>query len=190
MGKIAIFNHVTVDGYFAVPNGEIDWFKCIARDEEWDAYTHQQSGSGGTLMFGQTTYEMMQNYWPTSRARMNDPAMAAAVNLTPKIVFSTTLKGVEEGPNWKNIRIFNKIDRMEIMELKDQEKGDITIPGSGTIVQQLTKLRLVDEYSLVVVPVILGAGKSMFNDVDRLPLKLIEARSFKNGIVLQRYTPA
>ena len=186
MRKISVFNHVTVDGFFAGPSGEIDWFKVIKTDDEWDKYTHGQAKSGrGTLMFGHTTYEMMKSYWPTPDAIKNDPGMAEVVNSNPKIVYSKTLQSVEEGPNWKNIRILNEIRKEDILKLK--EKEEITIMGSGTIVQQLANLGLIDEYSLVVVPIILGAGKPLFKDVKMTSMKLLEARSFKNGIVLLHY---
>lgn len=188
MKKIAVFNHVTVDGFFAGPYGEIDWFKAIKKDDEWEKYTHGQAKSGSTLMFGHTTYEMMKSYWPTPDAIKNDPDMAKVVNNNPKIVFSKTLDCVKEVPNWKNIRILHEIRREEILKLKESE--DITIMGSGTIVQQLTNLGIVDEYSLVVVPVILGAGKPLFKDIKKTNLKLLEARSFKNGVVLLKYRPA
>jgi len=185
MGKIGVFNHVTVDGFFAGPHGEIDWFKLIRKDEEWEKYTHGQAKSGSTLMFGHTTYEMMKSYWPTPDAIKSDPDMAEVVNNNPKIVISRTLESVEEGPNWKNISILNEIRPEEILKLKQKE--DITIMGSGTIVQQLANFGLIDEYSLVAVPVILGAGKPLFKDVRKMNLKLLEARAFKNGIVLLRY---
>jgi dihydrofolate reductase len=113
--------------------------------------------------------------------------MARVMNTSPKIVFSKTLRSVEEGPNWKNIRILDEIRPKEILKLK--EKEDITILGSGTIVQQLANLGLIDEYNLVVVPIILGVGKPLFKDVKKTNLKLLEARTFKNGIVLLRYQP-
>ncbi|MBI4216265.1 MAG: dihydrofolate reductase family protein [Chloroflexi bacterium] len=189
MTKIAVFNHVTIDGFFAGPNGEIDWFKVIKQDDEWDKYTRRQAKSAGsTLMFGHTTYEMMRNFWSTPEAINIDPIMAEVMGSNPKIVFSRTLESVEEGPNWKNIRLFHEIKSQEILELK--EKEDITIMGSGTIVQQLANLRFIDEYSLVVVPIILGSGKPLFKDAKKMNLKLLEARAFKNGIVLLKYSPA
>jgi dihydrofolate reductase len=96
---------------------------------------------------------------------------------------------VEEGPNWKNIKLFHEIKPKEIIRLKEQKGKDITILGSGTIVQQLANLGLIDEYQLMVVPVVLGAGKCLFKDVKEMNLKLLEARSFKNGIVSLRYQP-
>ena len=185
MSKITVFDYVTVDGFFAGPHGEIDWFKVIEKDDEWDRYSHEQSKSGGTLIFGRTTYEMMKSYWPTPDAIKGDPDMAQAVNNSPKIVFSKTMQSVEEGPNWKNIRLLHEIDPKEIRKLK--EKEDMTILGSGSIVQQFTNLGLIDEYSLVIVPMVLGAGKALFKDANEMNLKLLGARALKNGIVLSDY---
>ena len=191
MRKISVFIHVTVDGFFAGPNGEIDWFKVIKKDDEWEKYTHEQSArSGNTLIFGHTTYEMMKSYWPTPDAIRNDPGMARVMNNSPKIVFSRTLKTVKDEPNWKNIKFFHEINPEEIIRLKEQEGKDLTILGSGSIVQQVANLGLIDEYHLVIVPVILGAGKRLFKDVKKMKLKLLDARSFKNGVVQLKYRPA
>lgn len=188
MRKITVFNHLTVDGFFAGPDDEIDWFKVIKIDDEWDKYTHEQSAkSGNTLIFGHTTYEMMKSYWPTPGAIKNNPGMARVVNNSPKIVFSKTLQNVEDKPNWKNIKLFHEIKPEEIIKLKEQGGEDFTILGSGSIVQQFANLGLIDEYQLVIVPVILGAGKPLFKNVKKMNLKLLEARSFKNGIVLLHY---
>jgi dihydrofolate reductase len=183
-GKLA----VSVDGFFAGPHGEIDWFKAISRDEEYERFTHQQSKSESTLMFGRTTYEMMKSYWPTPDAIKNDPQMAAVMNNSPKIVFSKTLKTVEEGPNWENVTLVRQIRRDAILEWK--RKSDITILGSGSIVQQLANLGLIDEYQLVVVPLVLGSGKRLFQDVKKIDLHLQDSRAFANGIVVVKYTSA
>ncbi len=182
---------MTIDGFFAGPNGEMDWFMSVKKDDEYEAYTHEQSArSGNTLIFGHTTYEMMKSYWPTPDAIKNDPDMAWVVNNSPKTVFSKSLLKVEEGPNWRNIRLFHEIKREEIIRLKEREGKDFTILGSGSIVQQFANLGLIDEYQFVIVPVVLGSGKSLFKDVKKMNLKLLEARSFKNGIVLLKYRPA
>ena len=80
MRKIIVFNYVTLDGFFAGPRGEIDWFKSIKKDDEFEKETHYQARSGGTVLFGRTTYDMMKNYWPTPEAIKGDPEMAKAVN--------------------------------------------------------------------------------------------------------------
>lgn len=186
MSNINVFNHISVDGYFAGPNGELDWFYALPHDDEWYKYTHQQAGTSNTLIFGRTTYEMMKSFWPTKEAIESDPGMANSVNNSPKIVFSKTLKNVEEEPNWKNIRLLHEINKDEIEKIKKDE--DKTILGSGSIIQQFANLGLIDEYFLVVVPVVLGDGKSFFKDVKKNNLRLNEARAFNNGIVLLHYS--
>jgi dihydrofolate reductase len=189
MRKITMFNYTSVDGLYAGPHGEIDWFKVGTSDEEFQRYTHDQSQAGSTLIFGRMTYEMMKRYWPTPDARNSDPNMAHTVNHSPKIVFSKTLREPQEGPHWKNIRVFHEINKEEILRLKQQEDRDFTILGSGTIVQQFANLGLIDEYHLVIVPLVLGAGKALFKDVNKMNLRLLEERSFRNGIVLLTYRP-
>lgn len=189
MRKITTFTHVSADGFFAGPNGEIDWFKAIKKDAEYDKFSHEGAQSGDTLIFGHTTYKMMASYWPTPDAIKNDPEMAKVMNNSPKIVFSKAMRGVDEAPHWKNITLMNDIKPEEIIELKEEGSGDFTILGSGTIVQQLSSLGLIDEYSLVVVPIVLGAGKPLFKDIKMTNLNLLEAKSFKNGLVWLRYQP-
>ena len=99
------------------------------------------------------------------------------------------MQSVEEGPHWKNIKLFHEIEPQEIVKLKEQEGKGIAILGSGTIVQQFANLGLIDEYILQVNPVILGTGKNLFANVGKMTLKLLEAKTFKNGIVWLRYQP-
>jgi dihydrofolate reductase len=190
MRKITVFNYVTLDGFFAGPLGEIDWFKSIKKDEEFDRENHLQARSGGTVLFGHTTYEMMKSYWPTSEAMRTDPEMAKVVNNGEKIVFSRKLESVEEGPNWKNVSLMKEITKESMAKLKKQKGKDIVIIGSGSIVKQLTELDLIDEYELMVVPVVLGMGKSFFSNVKQMDLELIGAKAYKNGVVQLRYRPA
>jgi dihydrofolate reductase len=180
MSMITTFTHVSLDGFFAGPKGEIDWFHAIEHDPDYDAYTHAQSSSGDTLLFGHTTYDMMKAFWPTPEAETTDPQMAKVMRNSPKVVVSKKLKSVSDEPNRTNVRVIHEIDREEILDVKGQT--GITILGSGTIVQQLSNLGLLDEYRLIVVPVILGAGKPLFQDVQKRDLELQEARQFRNGI--------
>jgi len=189
MRKITVFNYVTLDGFFAGPMGEIDWFKSIKKDDEYNKETHDQAKTGGTVLYGRKTYEMMKSYWPTPGARKNDPVMAKVVNNGEKIVFSRNLRSVEEGPNWKNVTLLNEITRENITAIKKKKGKDITIIGSGSLVRQLTELELIDEYQLLLVPVVIGMGKSFFSNVKQMDLELIEAKSYENGIVKLRYRP-
>jgi dihydrofolate reductase len=112
------------------------------------------------------------------------------MNSSPKIVFSKTLKPVKDGPVWRNIRVIREIKAEEIRRMKEKGEGDFVILGSGSIVQQLSNLGLIDEYQLMVSPVILGAGKYLFKDVRRMNLTLLDSRTFRNGKVFLRYRPA
>lgn len=187
MRKIVVFNLVSLDGYFAGPKGDIDWHNT---DREFGKFAEEQTSEFKTLIFGRVTYELMKSYWPTPQAIKDDPIVAKVLNTAPKIVFSKTLEKVEETPVWKNVTLFKEINPEEIKRLKTQPGGDMTILGSGTIVQTFTNLSLIDEYRLLVNPVILGRGKPMFNNVkDRLQLKLLKTRNFKSGNVLLSYSP-
>jgi dihydrofolate reductase len=185
MGTITSFTIVSVDGYFAGPKGEIDWFKHS--DEEDRLFSAESSKSSGTLVFGRTTYEMMASYWPTPEAFRSDPVTAGVMCSAPKIVFSKSMKPVPDGPVWKNVRVIPAINPEEIVTLKEQ--GNYGILGSGSIVRQFANLGLIDEFSLLVVPVVLGAGKYLFRDVRKIELKLVDSRIFKNGKVFLKYRP-
>jgi dihydrofolate reductase len=181
MGKIGVFENVSVDGYFAGPNGEIDWF---VGDEESAQYAKDQANPTNTILFGRVTYELMASYWPTADAMKNDPIVAEIMNNLPKIVFSRTLEKVE----WHNTRLVKDNIEEEIKKMKDQPGKDMVILGSGSIVSAFAKRGLIDEYSFMVNPIILGGGRSIFQGIkDRLNLKLMETRKFKSGNVLLHY---
>jgi len=189
MGRLTTFTHVSVDGCYAGANGEIDWFKDAPRDEGYEAWTHEQATSGARLVYGRTTYEMMKNWWPTLKARKADPEMANVVDESPKIVFSRTLDEEQDAPHWRNVTVVRDIAKKEVRKLKRDVDGNLTILGSGSIVQQLSNLALIDEYNIVVVPVVLGNGKRLFDDVEPKELELLEARSFDNGLTVMRFEP-
>ena len=185
MRKLVVFNLVTVDGYFAGPNGEIDWHNY---DDEMSAYSSKQMKSLGALIFGGTTYELMASYWPTPDGIKSEPIVAGIMNSIPKIVFSKTMSDVKDGPVLKHIAVSRDIKPEDIVKMKKQDGGDIAIFGSGTIVQQFTNLGLIDEYRLVVNPLILGKGKLLFENITKkLKLRLIDTKVFKNGNVLVCY---
>jgi len=174
---------VTVDGYFAGPNGEIDWHVV---DKEFNEYAKEMLESVDTLLFGKITYDLMAGYWPTDAGIQDSPVIAKAMNSLAKIVFSKTLKKAD----WKNTKIMKEINPEEIKKLKEQPGKDMVILGSGIIVDQFTNLGLIDEYRLIVNPVILGKGKPLFKDVDRsIKLKLLKTKTFKSGNVLLYYQP-
>jgi len=186
MTQMAAFIHLTLDGFFSGPNGEIDWFKVIKKDAEWEKHTHQASQSGSTLLMGRRTYEMMKSFWPTPAGIASDPHMAKVMNESEKVVVSRKLTSVPDQPNWKNVKILRDLNVQEIRKLKEASRS-ITILGSGSVIQQLANLQQIDEYEMVFVPVILGAGKYLFEHVKMTEMKLVESRSFSNGLVSLRY---
>jgi Dihydrofolate reductase len=179
MRKIIVSNYVTVDGLFAGPRGEIDWFVW---DKDMEDYSRGLLRSIDTILFGRVTYELMAAYWPV--ATEEDPIIKERMNALPKIVFSRSL----EKADWNNTRLVREIDGEEIRSMKSLPGKDMVIIGSGTIVQSLTNLGLIDEYRLIVNPVVLGNGKPLFQRVkERVPLKLEGTQTFRNGVVLLIY---
>jgi dihydrofolate reductase len=184
MRKLIVFNHVSLDGYFAGPNGDISWFKT--GDAEMNEYAIASVNSAGAMLFGRVTYELMANYWPTPLAMKNDPVLAERMNSLPKVVFSRTL----DKASWNNTRLVKGDMSAEIGQTKREAEKDITILGSGSIVSQLAPLGLIDEYQIMVNPVAIGKGKTMFEGIkDKLALKLTKTRTFNNGNVLLCYGP-
>jgi dihydrofolate reductase len=182
MGRISTYLQVSMDGYFAGPNGEIDWFKNQP-DPEFEEFSLERARGSSTLLFGRTTYEMMASAWPSDEAHEGQPGMADVMAKSPKIVFSKSLRDVEEGPRWQNVELRRDIDADD---LRNDDRHFTTL-GSGSIVQQLTQLGVVDEYAFVVNPILLGSGKNAFAGIDTAQLDLSEARSFKNGLVWLTY---
>lgn len=184
MRQLSIFNLVTLDGYFAGEGGDISWH---AVDAEFNKFAEQNVTRGNTLIFGRVTYQLMAGYWPTPEARKDDPIIAAGMNKATKIVFSRTLDKVD----WDNTTLIKTDLIAAIRKMKRQSGKDMTVLGSGTIVSQLTQARLIDEYQILVIPVVIGKGRTMFEGVtDKLVLKLKDKRVFGNGNVLLRYEPA
>lgn len=176
MRKIIVFENVTLDGFMAGPKGELDWE--MIRDDEAAQYAKEGQSSTDTILLGRVTYDMMAGFWPTPAAASQHPIFTNFMNDSPKVVFSRTLKKAD----WKNTIVVKEINKEEILKMKQQPGKNMIIFGSGSIVNQLADLGLIDEYQLMVNPVILGKGKPLFNDVkDRINLKLLKARTFKSG---------
>ena len=181
MRKLSVFNLVTVDGYISGPGCDISWHRV---DKEFQKFAEKNSNSGNTLLFGRVTYEMMASYWPSPDALKNDPVIAQGMNRSPKIVFSRTLKRAD----WANTRLVKGDPLAEVRKLKKQSGKGLTILGSASIVAQLAEAGLIDEYQLLLNPVILGKGRTMFEGVEGKPtLKLASTRTFRNGNVLLCY---
>ncbi len=185
MSRLIVFNSVTMDGYFAGVTGDMSW--AHKNDPEWIAFVEGNARGGGFLLFGRITYEMMAGYWPTPIAAKNSPVVAERMNALPKVVFSRTM----DRASWQNTKVVKDGMTEEIRKMKKGPGMDLVIFGSGTIVSQLAQEGLIDEYQIVMNPIVLGEGKTMFEGVKRkLPLKLTRTRTFKNGNVLLCYEPA
>jgi dihydrofolate reductase len=184
MRQLFAFNMVSLDGYFAGPKGELDWHTV---DAEFNAFAAEQTGSADMLLFGRVTYEMMAGFWPRPEAIAADPAVAGLMNRLPKLVFSRTLAKAE----WNNTRLVKDHVGEEILKLKQQPGRDLALFGSANLLATLMRLNLVDEHRLMVNPVVLGSGQPLFRrSSDRLKLKLVNYRTFKNGNVLLCYQAA
>jgi dihydrofolate reductase len=185
MRRLVVFNNVTLDGYFSGMKGDISWAKGN-QDAEFKAFAAENAKSGGVLVFGRITYELMMSYWPTPDAIKNDPIVAERMNNLPKLVFSKTLNKA----SWNNSTLVKGDPAAEIRKMKQEPGEDMAIMGSGSIVSQLTQARLIDEYQIVMNPVVVGKGRTMFEGVEeKLSLKLTNTRTFGNGNVLLCHEP-
>jgi dihydrofolate reductase len=183
MQKLGVFNLVSLDGYIAGEGGDISWHNV---DEEFQELANEASGSGTTLLFGRVTYQLMASFWPSPEALRSDPIVAQGMNSSPKIVFSRTLREAE----WSNTRLVKEDMPGEVRSLKRQTGKGLTVLGSGSVVSQLAQAGLIDEYQLLINPLALGKGKTMFEGLEeKLSLRLIDTRVFGNGNVLLRYEP-
>jgi len=183
MRKLIVFNLVSLDGRFTGEGGDISWHMV---DEEFQELANEAANSGNTLLFGRVTYQLMAGFWPTAEAIETDPVVAQGMNASEKIVFSRTL----ESADWHNTRLVKGDLLAEVRRLKQGDGNDLAVLGSGTIVAQLAAADLIDEYQVLINPVVLGRGRTMFDGIDRrLRLKLIRSRVFGNGNVLLCYAP-
>lgn len=177
MRKLIVFNHVSLDGYFVDAHGKMDWARTAADDEEWNAFVAENTKGGGPLLFGRVTYELMNSFWPTSMASAIHHEVAARMNTLPKVVFSKTLGEA----TWSNTQLVR--DMVPAIRRMKQEPGEnMTIMGSGSIVSQLAAEGLIDEFHVIVNPIVLGKGRTMFEGIgERMPLTLTKNLAFSNG---------
>jgi len=181
--KLSVFENISLDGYFTDILGDMGWAHEEHRDEEFANFTAGNAAGGGALLFGRVTYETMQAFWTTERAQAM-PEVAKMMNALPKYVFSRTLKTAD----WNNTTLLHGEPAAEVMRLKKESGGDITVLGSGTIVSQLVQAKLVDGYDFIICPVILGGGRTLFEDLkERRALILEQTRSFRNGKTFLSY---
>lgn len=182
MRRLSVFDNVSLDGFFTDAKNDMSW--AHKHDEEWNAFASGNASGQGELLFGRLTYEMMAAFWPTPQAAQILPQVAAGMNAMRKHVFSRTLERV----SWQNASLLKGDLVSETKRLKEQPGPDLVILGSGSIVSQLSQEGLIDEYQIVVNPVIIGKGKTLFEGVrTKLPLERTKTRAFANGNVLLCY---
>ena len=186
MRKLIFFMHVSLDGFVAGPNGEMNWIKI---DESMFDFVSTMTDQSDTALYGRVTYELMDGYWPTAGekpgASKHDIEHSTWYNKVAKIVLSRTM----DGKGLTNITVLADDISEKIKKIKKGKGKNILIFGSPRASQSLLNLKLIDEFWLFVNPVILGQGLPMFNNIaENIELKLIETRIFSCGVVALHYS--
>lgn len=182
MRKVIASINITLDGF-------CDHTAGVPDEELHDHFTGALNDAG-VLLYGRTTYQLMEDYWPAiakqpSGNRSADD-FAVAIDKIQKIVFSRTMKDLE----WKTASVARGRLKDVVLDLK-KESGKSIFIGSPSLIAQCTKLNLIDEYQLCIHPVIIGAGLPLFKGIDaRKVFKLLKTKPFRSGVVLHYYEPS
>ena len=185
MRKVLVSNLISLDGYLAAPDGDLSWF---AVGPDFFAYVHKMLPTLGMLLFGRVTYEMMAAYWTKPEVTRDDPVVAPFMNELPKLVASRSLQKAGWG-SWDNVTV-SADPVQKVRELKAQSGKDLMIFGSGGLVSALAAAGLIDEYRMMLNPVILGQGIPMFRGMpQRVPLRLVASEVFDKKVVMLTYHP-
>ena len=190
MRKIISFMHISLDGFVAGPNGEMDWIKF---DEELFDYIGKRISKGDTALYGRVTYQLMENYWPTAAdkptATKHDIEHSTWYKKSHKVVLSKTMNPDSYRDAGTNTKIISDNLQVRINELKQSEGEEILLFGSPTATHSLIQQNLIDGYWLFVNPIILGQGIPLFADIkDKIKLKLLPAtRQFICGVTELNY---
>ncbi len=184
MSKIILFNMITLDGFFEGADREIDWHNV---DSEFNDFAIDQLNNASALIFGRITYELMAAYWPSPEALGDDPRVAGKMNSIPKIVFSKSLKEAK----WNNTKLVSNDIAGTCKNLREKSEKDIYVFGSADLASTLIKLNLIDEFRIMLNPILLGKGNPLFKSLqERKKLKLKKTTIFSSGNVLLCYDPA
>ena len=187
MRKIIVTTWITLDGFLAGPNNEMDW---VMVDQTMGQYEDDLISSADTLILGRVTYQSFAGSWPyvpeNPSASEGEKVYARKLNSMRKIVFSKSLEKAE----WNNSQLMRGILPEEIVRMKQEPGKDMVIYGSASVVQAFTKLGLIDEYQLLVHPVVLGSGKPLFAGLaNPAHLRLLQTKSFPSGVIGLYYAP-
>jgi len=181
MRKLIVSNLMSLDGFFEGSNHELDWFVI---DADFLEYARTLLGEAAALLFGRRTYEHMAAHWPTAPA----DEIAYKMNHLPKFVFSGTLDKAE----WNNTTLVKDGYAEEILKLKQQDgKGALVILGSAMLASHFLQYGLIDEYRVILNPVLLGHGQPLFPDLrNKFSLKLTRTKPLASGVIVLYYEPA
>lgn len=180
MTKLRVFESISIDGYFTDAHDDIAWAHAGREDPEFAAWVGGNASGGGGLIFGRKTYEMMVAFWPTPAAAQQLPEVAKGMNAAKKYVASRTIR-----PQWENTELLQGDLVAAVRALKRGDGPGLTVLGSGSVVAQLGEAGLVDEYMFVILPIALGAGRTVFST--RCELRRVEQRAFDCGNVVVTY---
>ncbi len=191
MRKLILSMQMTVDGFSTGPNGEMDYLPPFSDENMWRDL-HEEMWKNleeiDTFILGRRTYQIWEQYWPAAatnpKSSENDKKFSRFAEETKKIVISSTLDRVD----WKNSVLIKDNIGKEIQKLKQLPGKNIGVAGGATVAQTLAKLGLIDQYLLVVHPVILGKGKPLLGELgNRQKLKLVCTKTFNSGAVELNY---
>jgi dihydrofolate reductase len=177
--KLVLGVDMTLDGVVERPD---KWRFGYASDD-LSGYDMEKVNSLDAMLLGRKTYEGFAAFWPTQKH--NEYGIAEKLNKAPKFVISSSLKSAD----WNNSTIIRGNLEQEILKLKSGNGGDIGITGSITLAQWLMEHNLIDEYDLLVFPLVLGAGRRLFKEGVGVKLQLVDSKVFSGGVVLTRYRP-
>jgi dihydrofolate reductase len=187
VGKIVVTEFVSLDGVMEAPGGGENfrhggWTFEINRGDEGDKFKLDETLSSEALLLGRVTYEGFAAAWPSREGEFADK-----FNTMPKYVVSSTL----EEPGWNNSTVLKGDVAEEVTRLKEEQDGDIVVHGSARLVQTLVEHDLVDEFRLMVFPVVLGGGKRLFGETsDKKALRLVDSKVVGDGVAILTYEPA
>ncbi len=183
MRKVTLFYNISLDGFISGLNDSLDW---VIADKELHESAMYFLNTADVILYGRKTYQIMADFWPTIKDNPSTPsymvAFANTLNPMKKIVFSKTLTNV----GW-NTKIIKEFIPEEIRKMKEQAGKNIAV-GGANLAQQFMQYGLIDEFQLLIHPVVLGGGKPLFNNIkDRMNLKLIKTKIFDSGVVAIHY---
>jgi len=187
VGRIVVTEFVSLDGVMEDPGGAENfkhggWSFEIARGEEGDKFKLDEAFSSEALLLGRVTYQGFAEAWPAREGEFADK-----FNSMPKYVVSSTL----DEPEWNNSTMLKGDVAQEVGKLRQEQDGDIVVHGSARLVQTLIEHDLVDEFRLMVYPVVLGGGKRLFGETsDKKPLRLVDSKVVGDGVAILIYEPA